>query len=348
MNVLAIGPMKGISNTCRLRTEALKKIAEHIDVISTNEKKTSFLFKCAFHLFQMGIPIGLPENCGENKKILNVVAKNNYDIIWIDKGITIRPETLKRIKRIQPNCVLVSYSPDNMVLRHNQSQNYLACIPLYDIHFTTKSYIVDELMQLGAKKVVFTNQSYDEDFHYPREITDSDVKRIGGEVGFVGTWEEARMNSILYLSRKGIPVRVFGTKEWQQCKNDNPNLTIEDHGLYSDDYAKSFKCFKISLCFLRKMNLDQQTSRTMEIPACGGFMLAERTDEHLSLFTEGKEAAYFSSDEELYQKCRYYLMHNDERQKIAKAGYNRAVASGYSNVETLRQLIEISLKRGEI
>ena len=155
------------------------------------------------------------------------------------------------------------------------------------------------------------------------------------------------MNSILYLSRNGIPVRVFGTKEWQQCKNDNPNLIIEDHGLYSDDYAKSFKCFKISLCFLRKINLDQQTSRTMEIPACGGFMLAERTKEHMDLFTEDKEAAYFSSDEELYQKCLYYLTHDDERQSIAEAGYNRAVMSGYSNVETLRELIKISLDWGK-
>lgn len=348
MNILSIGPMEGVSNTCRLRTAALKKIAEYVDVISTNKNKTSFLFKCSFHLFQLGIPIELPENCGENKRILNAVKNKEYDIIWIDKGITIYPETLKEIKRIQPQSVLVSYSPDNMALRHNQSQNYLKSIPLYDIHFTTKSYIIDELTRLGAKKVIFTNQSYDEDFHYPREITDDDLKRIGGEVGFVGTWEEARMNSLLYLSRKGIPVRVFGTKEWQQCKNDNPNLIIENHGLYNDDYAKSFRCFKISLCFLRKMNLDQQTSRTMEIPACGGFMLAERTNEHLNLFTENKEAVYFSSDEELYQKCLYYLTHDDERQNIAEAGHNRAVMSGYSNVETLRQLIETSLNRGKL
>ena len=78
-----------------------------------------------------------------------------------------------------------------------------------------------------------------------------------------------------------------------------PNLVIENKGLYSEDYSKSFQAFKISLCFLRKINYDQQTTRTVEIPACGGFMIAERTAEHKAMFEEGKEAEFFSSNEEL-------------------------------------------------
>lgn len=340
MRVLSIGTMEGISNTCRFRTLALKRIVSDVDVVNCT-KKISFLYRLSNKLFQKGIPVYLPDCSNENKKIISQVKKNKYDIIWIDKGLTICPDTLKIIHKIQPNAKIVNYSPDNMIERHNQSQNYLDCIPLYDYHFTTKSFILNELCSMGAKNVYFVRKSYEDTFHYPRQINYDDLQRLGADVGFVGAWEQDRMESILYLTRNGIKVRVFGNKEWKKCKGDNDNLIIENHGLYDEDYAKSFKCFKISLCFLRKINYDQQTSRTMEIPACGGFMIAERTEEHLKLFKENKEAVFFSSNEELLKKCLYYLSHEKEREKIAKAGYRRCVNSGYSNVETLKKLLMI-------
>ena len=83
----------------------------------------------------------------------------------------------------------------------------------------------------------------------------------------------------------------------------------------------------------------------MEIPACGAFMLAERTDEHLRLFEEGKEAAYFGSNEELLEKVRYYLNHEDERRMIASAGRKRCLDSGYSHHERLKYMLSVAIGR---
>ena len=69
-------------------------------------------------------------------------------------------------------------------------------------------------------------------------------------------------------------------------------------------------------------------------------MLGERTDEHLKLFEEGKEAEFFSNNEELLKKCLYYLAHDEERKIIARRGYERCLTSGYSNYETLKRIIE--------
>ncbi len=341
-SVLSVGGFsgQGESNTCLHRTWALEELCGNLDRIDTSSGPVDFCYKAANRLFNYGLPAPLPDRAGANKKIMKAVEAKHYDIVWIDKGITVKPATLAHIKKVSPQTVIVSYSPDNMAMRHNQSRNYLKCLPLYDYVFTNKSYILKQMEALGAGRVYFFNNGYESRFHHPRELSAEDCRRLGGEVGFVGVWEKERCDSILYLADHGIKVRVFGTGAWRNYKDYSRNLRIEDKTLQSDDYCKSLAAFKISLCFLRKMNDDRQTTRTMEIPACGGFMLAERTDEHLALFEEGIQAAFFSSDEELLEKCRYYLAHDDERRQIAAEGHRRCVESDYSNKGLVKAILE--------
>ena len=341
MKILSVGTFNGLSNTCLHRNWALERIADEIDIVNTSSTTSSLWQRIAYHLFLYGFSVKLPENNKENEYIKEFVDNKKYDIVWIDKGITINPETLEYIKAKSAKTIIVSYSPDNMALRHNQSQQYLNCIPLYDYIFTNKSYILNDMRRLGAKNIHFVNNSYESKFHYPRKLNQEDYQKLGGDVGFVGAWEKDRCESILYLAEHGIKVRVFGNTKWKKYINYSPNLNIADHGLYSEDYPKSLQAIKISLCFLRKKNFDQQTTRSVEIPACRGFMMAERTDEHLAMFTEGEEAEFFSSNEELLAKCKYYLEHEERRKQIAIAGMERCKKSGYSNFETLKDIIDI-------
>ena len=120
------------------------------------------------------------------------------------------------------------------------------------------------------------------------------------------------------------------------------NLQVENKPIYNEDYAKALCATKINLCFLRKINRDLHTSRTMEIPACGGFMLAERTSEHQELFEENKEAVFFDNNnpKKLLEKVRYYLEHEEEREAIAKAGRKRCLKSGYSHHDRLAWMLK--------
>jgi spore maturation protein CgeB len=89
---------------------------------------------------------------------------------------------------------------------------------------------------------------------------------------------------------------------------------------------------------------DETTTRTYEIPACGGFMLHERTDEVLELFEEGKEMACFGSIQELAEKINFYLAHPEERESIARAGYERCVPA-YSYDHRMAEIIKWHVER---
>jgi hypothetical protein len=344
MKILSVGWFNKESNTSLHRHLSIKKNVAEVDAIDASINKTASLkFKIAYHLFQKGFPIPLPDEANLNEKIKIAVSKQQYDIVWIDKGVTVNKSTLIFIKNKLPKCKIVSFSPDNMAVRHNQSQNYLNCIPFYDITFTTKSYILEDLKKLGVKNIHFMHKTYGEDFHYPRELSNIEKEKFGADLGFIGAWEKERCESILFLVDNGIHVKVFGDGKWNEYKNYAKNLSVKP-GVFSDDYPKALSAFKISLCFLRKINFDQQTARTMEIPACGGFLMAERTNEHLELFEDKKEAVFFSNNEQLLKLCNYYLKHEEERIQIAKAGLKRCKASGYSNEKSMKKMLNIVLQ----
>jgi spore maturation protein CgeB len=101
-------------------------------------------------------------------------------------------------------------------------------------------------------------------------------------------------------------------------------------GIWGARYPLALACSKIALGLLSKRIPETTTTRSFEIPAMGVFMLAERTDDHLALFREGIEAEFFGSDDELHEKIGFYLSHDNARRKIAAAGRDRCVQSGYA------------------
>ena len=285
--------------------------------------------------------LGPSDLVNANQNLIQLLVKHNVDVLFLNKALTIKPKTLRIIRQRSPKTIIVGYSPDDMMTKCNQRQNFLKGISLYDIYFTTKSFNVSELQELGCPRVVFIGNAYDSKIHRPLAVTAEDRTRFGGSVGFIGDYERERAEAIIYLAKNSVPVRVWGPNWNRKCKLSHPNVKIEGRPLWGDDYAKAICCFDINLGFLRRINRDLQTGRSVEIPACGGFMLAERTDEHLELFEEDKEAVFFSSNEELLEKTRYYLTHPQQRKAIAERGRQRCLKSGYSNHDRLREMLTV-------
>lgn len=343
LRVLYIGPLLPGSTTVQ-RARALSSLGHHLTMVNTAET-SEFVAKPCLPARVMRKLCGPRDRSGANDSVIRQVRDAKFDLAWIDKGLTILPHTIEKIRDFQPHCNIIGYSPDDMMNRANQSRQFLAGLRLYDCFITTKSYNVSELETLGCPKVLFIDNSYDPETHKPLPADMQSRARLGGTVGFIGQWEPERAQSLRKLALAGIAVRVWGYT-WERMKDVPTGLTLENRPLWGEDYSLALCNFDINLCFLRKCNRDMQTTRTVEIPACGAFMLAERTDEQRRLFGEGQEAAYFGNDDELLDMVRHYLAHPTERQRIAAAGRERCLRGGYSNAERLARVLSLISKPG--
>ncbi|MDQ8199778.1 glycosyltransferase [Pelagicoccus enzymogenes] len=333
-NILYVGPLTN-GSTCKHRCESLVKLGHSIKTIDYGKHNYHWLLRLTPPpLLKRISPLIDPNYI--NRRIKNTALRTKPDILWIDKIIHLKKSTLIKIQEACRTTICTFYSPDDMFNRQNSSIVFRKAIPHYDKIITTKSYNVNEYYNSGARHVIFTNNAYSESTHKP---TSQPPNGDRYDISFIGAQEDDRHNKIVELANN-LPnrqIHIWGMWKWNT--NKPSNIVMHEKFLADSDYARMISASKINLCFLRKVNRDLQTTRTMEIPACGGFMLAERTDEHSSLFTEGEEAEFFSSTNELIEKAKHYLQDEETRHQISIRARERCLSSGYSNKETMARLI---------
>ena len=330
--------------TTKQRLMALADLSVKVDIVYTyrlDEKINLFRKLSRSVKFRLGY---FPERNKENEKILDHLYRNNYDILFIEKGLSIKPKTINKAKKLRPRIRIISYSLDDVMNKRNSSVYYQRSIPLYDFHFTNKKYNVPELENAGGKNVHYFINGYSVQVHHPETVTPTEMEYYGSDVAFIGTYEKERADLIRWLAENGIRIKIWGwIKNAGASEMVHPGITVHEACIYDDAYRKVISSSKINLCFLRKENRDTETTRSVEIPACGGFMIAERTSDHLRLFKEDEEAVYFDSKEELLEKINYYLNHEEERKVISINVRQRCITSKYSYTNQLKIIISIIL-----
>lgn len=337
--VLYVGSL-GAGSTSRMRCEALRSLGYAVIEFATDRPPPGLLFN---YTDKFARRLRLPLDIAGVNRFLNEL-REFPDILWIDKGNTVYPSTLQRLRQRAPGLTIIGYSPDDMMQASCSSVYFMQGLRWYDAFITTKSFGVAELLGQGCPRVVFSENAYDPATHRPHFLANGRPLEHTIPVGFIGHHERERCHSIAAICEAGIPVTVTGPG-WQRHRRSlPPNATVMPP-VYGDDYAIRICHTIVNLGFLRRLCRDVQTQRSVEIPACGGFLLASRTEEHSNLFTEGVEADYFSNDDELIEKTGKYVADSQRARSIGDAALQRCRAGRYSYAERLQDAIEeIGLK----
>jgi spore maturation protein CgeB len=103
-------------------------------------------------------------------------------------------------------------------------------------------------------------------------------------------------------------------------------------GVLTDrDMIKMYSRARINLGFstcgdthLSGQRILQVRLRDFEVPMSGGFYMVEYMEEIEEFFKVGEEIVCYQNAEDLADKIKYYLRHDNERESIRRAGYERS------------------------
>lgn len=117
------------------RLHALKGLGHAVVGVDATPSKKPWVLELPHRisgkLFRLGLNAGGPRDRNdENESVLKLFRDAQWDVLWVDKGTTIEADTLAEVRRLQPRCRIIGYSPDDMNARHNQSRPFLQSLPL--------------------------------------------------------------------------------------------------------------------------------------------------------------------------------------------------------------------------
>ena len=196
-----------------------------------------------------------------NLAVLRDVLEFKPNFVLFFKPTLILPNVLFEIKK--ENIKILSWCGDSVFFPKNLSGYFLKAIHLYDYHFTINFLNVGELLKKGARKSIFLPPAADSRIHYPTKPNPDEIKTIGADIVFVGTYEKDRAWHLEQLCKAGYNIKVYGNR-WERCLKYSclkRSGFITRNDVYCEDMSKVFNSSKIVLAFLRKHNRDSQTGR---------------------------------------------------------------------------------------
>jgi len=277
-------------------------------------------------------------------KINNYLKKQiqgagEFNVIWIDKGVFIRPEILQKLK--SRSNILVHFTPDT-AFTHNRSELFFKALPLYDYCITTKSFEKEYYIARKVKHLLYCTQGYDPGLH---KIYNSFNEKQG--IAFIGQYEDWRGEVIARLIENNFMIKLAGAG-WSsfayKFKNRN-NFNYSGNGLFGEAYARLISGSLVGLGLLAKKFPEKHTTRTFEIPACGTILATERNEETSSFLTE-EEALFFSDIPELIERMGLLISNRELSKNMTERGHMKITKGGYDYPLILTKLLDqMGLKR---
>ena len=276
-----------------------------------------------------------------NRDLIRCVENTCPDIVVCYRALPLTATSIKRLGLGKASPMMICYNNDNAfgeLTGKAYWRLYKDAIPYYDLHLAYRDSDVKHLCS-GINSYVLHPHNMP---WLHRVLPKNELIGWESDICFLGHFEPDRRKIELDTLMKKVSAnyRLHGSF-WDKHSSGMAWNGMDTTELQGEDYVRALNATKIALVFFSTWNADTFTRRVFEIPACGTMMLSQRTETMQSLYVEDKEAVYFSNVDELVDKARFYLAHDDARRRIAEAGRLRCISSGYDIYSRMREWISV-------
>lgn len=233
-----------------------------------------------------------------NRLLLKTVRDGKFDFVFIMKGEDINYNLFPELNKYSK---LWYWFMDPVMTALKIRANKYAALSTWSS--ATFSEIAQWFRKYGANS-----------YHIPEgydattiQSPNSPIKKEF-DVIFSGEPDAKRKAYILFLQKNHINAKLVG-KGW-------PNGII----VPLKDLVISYQKSKIVLNFIRGHDTGF-SDRVFNALGTGSFLLSEYCPDLARTFKNGVHLDWFKTPEECLEKIRFYLAHEDERERIAKAGH---------------------------
>jgi len=268
-----------------------------------------------------------------NVELLQLVERVRPEAILVIAAAGVRAGTLAQCRVLSPATRLYMLYPDSP---HGLDAERIECMRVCDRVTGSTPPWAEAFRAFGARRAHYLPFAADTEL-YPAQGPAPDGPRKR-EVGFVGTWRPER-EALLERLRE-FDVAVWGGKYWASRTERRGTVRARWAGteLVGEALVRASAETAVMLNILDPITWPGPNMRSFELPACGAFVLSQRSPAILDVFREGEDIACFDSAEEAADKIRHYLPRGAERARMAASAYARVSRDGHTYLDRAKTI----------
>jgi spore maturation protein CgeB len=243
----------------------------------------------------------------------------------------ITAETVRVVRRAAPDAVIVGRDDDPFP---EKNPARLAIAKETDLVVTTSAgRFLKTYKDAGVPRCAFIPNACDPDIQHRYQV----AEKWKTDIIFTGKAEHRRLGH--------DAGRNFDRYELLRRLSETPNAKM--YGCFGRPRVEGIETFYaisgakigVSINIANDVRL-YHSDRLTNYVSCGTFTLAKRVPDSDLLFEDGVHLKYFDTAEEFFDLAESYLKHDQEREKIAIAGMQKA-HTDYNCVKVAKHLIDL-------